>query len=69
IKSNNTAKLAAIGRKNFRNVYLIPSKESINKKDLVGQNKVYVTAGASTPPHLIDGVMKYLEELAAETGK
>ncbi|MBR3227536.1 MAG: 4-hydroxy-3-methylbut-2-enyl diphosphate reductase [Erysipelotrichaceae bacterium] len=69
VKSNNTGKLASIGKKNFRNVYLIPSKEGINKKDLEGQHRIYVTAGASTPPHLIDGVMKYLEELAAETGK
>ena len=67
LKSNNTNKLAAIGKNNFKNVYLISSKDEINKKDLIGQDKIYVTAGASTPPKLIDEVLEYLNELAAES--
>ncbi|MBR2577670.1 MAG: 4-hydroxy-3-methylbut-2-enyl diphosphate reductase [Erysipelotrichaceae bacterium] len=67
VKSNNTGKLAAIAENSFRHVYLISSKDEINKKDLEGQSKVYVTAGASTPPKLIDEVLEYLNGLAAET--
>ena len=67
VKSNNTSKLATIGRNSFQNVYLISSKDDINKKDLTGQDKIYVTAGASTPPKLIDEVLNYLNELAAES--
>lgn len=63
IKSNNTNKLADIGRNNFKKVFLISNKDEINKKDLEGINKVYVTAGASTPPILIDEVINYLTKL------
>lgn len=63
VKSNNTNKLADIGKKNFKNVYLISNKDEINKKDLEGISKVYVTAGASTPPILIDEVINYLSTL------
>ncbi len=60
VKSNNTNKLAQIGKKNFKKVLLINNKDEINDDDLIGINKVYVTAGASTPPILIDEVMNYL---------
>lgn len=63
VKSNNTNKLADIGRNNFRKVFLISNKDEINKKDLEGISKVYVTAGASTPPILIDEVINYLTTL------
>lgn len=63
VKSNNTNKLADIGRNNFRKVFLISNKDEINKKDLEGISKVYVTAGASTPPILIDEVISYLTTL------
>lgn len=65
-KSNNTNKLVDIGRTNFKKVYLINNKDEINKNDLIGQNKIYVTAGASTPPILIDEVLKYLNELSSK---
>lgn len=63
IKSNNTNKLADIGRKNFKKVFLISNKDEINKKDLENISKVYITAGASTPPVLIDEVIDYLTRL------
>lgn len=60
-KSNNTNKLVAIGKNNFKKVFLISSKDDINKKDLIGMNKIYISAGASTPPVLIDEVIDYLK--------
>ena len=61
LKSNNTGKLADIGRKKgIRKVFLIQSYKDIDPKDLTDVDKVYVTAGASTPPKLIDEVVSYL---------
>ena len=60
-KSNNTNKLVAIGKNNFKKVFLISSKDDINKKDLIGMNMIYISAGASTPPILIDEVIDYLK--------
>ncbi len=63
IKSNNTNKLRELGEKNFKKSFLISNYKEINKKDLINQNKIYVTAGASTPPILVDEVIKYLSSL------
>lgn len=63
VKSNNTNKLKEIGSKYFKKVFLISNYKEINKKDLVNENKIYVTAGASTPPILIDEVINYLSML------
>ena len=63
VKSNNTNKLKEIGLKYFKKVFLISNYKEINKKDLVNENKIYVTAGASTPPILIDEVIDYLSKL------
>ena len=63
VKSNNTNKLKELGEKNFKKSFLISNYKEINKKDLINQNKIYVTAGASTPPNLVDEVIKYLSSL------
>ena len=63
VKSNNTNKLKELGKKNFKKSFLISNYKEINKKDLINQNKIYVTAGASTPPNLVDEVIKYLSSL------
>lgn len=63
VKSNNTNKLKELGEKNFKKSFLISNYKEINKKDLINQNKIYVTAGASTPPNLVDEVIKYLSNL------
>ena len=63
VKSNNTNKLKELGSKYFKKVFLISNYKEINKKDLVNENKIYVTAGASTPPILIDEVIDYLSKL------
>lgn len=60
-KSNNTNKLVDIGiKKGIKKVLLIQNFKDINDNDLVNVNNVYVTAGASTPPSLIDEVINYL---------
>ncbi|MBQ1567124.1 MAG: 4-hydroxy-3-methylbut-2-enyl diphosphate reductase [Erysipelotrichaceae bacterium] len=62
-KSNNTNKLVDIARKQgIRKVLLIHSYKDIDRNDLADVEKVYVTAGASTPPLLIDEVISYLKE-------
>lgn len=66
VKSNNTAKLVDIGRKHgIKKVLLIQNYEDIDLNDLEGADKVCVSAGASTPPLLINEVVDYLR---AKTG-
>lgn len=63
-KSNNTNKLVEIGKNNgIKKVLLIQNYADINISDLKDVNKVYVTAGASTPPNLIDEVISYLKDI------
>lgn len=63
-KSNNTNKLVEIAKKSgIKNTFLISNKDEINKNDLIGQNVVYVSAGASTPPDIINEVIEHLESL------
>ena len=66
IKSNNTAKLVDVGKKHgIKKVLLIQNYEDIDLADLEGAGKVCVSAGASTPPLLINEVIDYLR---AKTG-
>lgn len=61
IKSNNTNKLVEIGKqRGIKKVFLISNYHEINDEDLIDVNKIYVSAGASTPPILIDEVINYL---------
>ena len=67
VKSNNTGKLADIGRKKgIRKVFLIQSYKDIDIGDLKDVDKIYVTAGASTPPKLIDEVISFLSSQSAD---
>ena len=60
-KSNNTNKLVEIGiNHGIKKVILIHSYLDINDDDLKDMENIYVTAGASTPPVLIDEVINYL---------
>lgn len=64
IKSNNTNKLVEVAKSSgIKNVYLIANKDEINEENLINKNKVYVTAGASTPPLLINEVIDYLKNI------
>ena len=63
-KSNNTNKLAEIAiNSGIGKVSLIQNYKDINNDDLKDVENVYVTAGASTPPILIEEVMNYLKEI------
>ncbi len=63
VKSNNTNKLADVARsRGIKKVRLISSYADIDPDDLKDVGKVYVTAGASTPPKLIDEVISFLAE-------
>ena len=63
-KSNNTNKLVDIGKKQgIKKVMLIHNFKEINFEDLKDVDKIYVTAGASTPPVLIDEVINYLKSI------
>ena len=60
-KSNNTNKLVEIGKsQGIKKVILIHNYLEISNDDLKDVENIYVTAGASTPPNLIDEVIDYL---------
>ena len=62
--SNNTNKLKEIAiENNIKKVYLIDNKNEININDLKDEYNVYVSAGASTPPYLIDETIEYLNSI------
>lgn len=66
-KSNNTSKLVDIAlSKGIKKVFLIQSYQDIDAKDLKNTEKIYVTAGASTPPKLIEEVIDYLRTKFAD---
>ena len=66
-KSNNTNKLVEIGISHgIKKVILIQNYQDIKDEDLKGMEKVYVTAGASTPPILIDEVIEYLASKSSD---
>ena len=63
VKSNNTNQLVQIGKNHgIKKVLLIQSFKDIDDDDLKDVNKIYVTAGASTPPALISEVIEYLSQ-------
>lgn len=65
VRSNNTNKLVDIGKKHgIKKVLLLQNSQDIRDEDLVGAKTVYVTAGASTPPNLINEVMDLLRSKA-----
>lgn len=61
--SSNSVKLLAVCKENCDKSFLIETETEINADDLIGVDKVGVTAGASTPNWLIDKVVKRLEEI------
>ena len=61
--SSNSVKLLAVCKENCEKSFLIETEEEINAADLVGVEKVGVTAGASTPNWLIEKVVKRLNEI------
>lgn len=59
--SSNSRKLLAVCQEQCPKSFLIETEEEIDPADLVGAERVGVTAGASTPNWLIDKIIKHLE--------
>lgn len=67
--SSNSRKLLAVCKEQCEKSFLIETEEEINAQDLIGVEKVGVTAGASTPNWLIEKVVKHLEEIGETAEK
>ena len=61
--SSNSVKLLAVCKEQCEKSYLIETPDEINPQDLLGVNRVGVTAGASTPDWLIKQVVERLRAL------
>ncbi|HEY8559515.1 MAG TPA: 4-hydroxy-3-methylbut-2-enyl diphosphate reductase [Pyrinomonadaceae bacterium] len=63
--SSNSRKLLAVCQEQCPKSFLIETEAEINPEDLVGAERVGVTAGASTPNWLIEKIVKHLEEIGS----
>ncbi len=63
--SSNSVKLLGVCKEQCEKSFLIETEEEINALDLVGAERVGVTAGASTPEWLIQKVVSHLNTLGA----
>src|SRR6187401_3079676 len=61
--SSNSVKLLAVCKEQCEKSFLIETEEEINDQDLVGAERVGVTAGASTPNWLVEKIVKHLESI------
>ena len=61
--SSNSVKLLAVCKEQCEKSFLIETEDEINADDIVGAERVGVTAGASTPEWLIQRIVKHLEGL------
>jgi 4-hydroxy-3-methylbut-2-enyl diphosphate reductase len=61
--SSNSVKLLAVCKEQCPKSFLIETGEEIDPKDLIGAQRVGVTAGASTPNWLIEKIVKHLEDI------
>lgn len=64
--SSNSVKLLAVCQEQCERSFLIETADEINRDDLLGVNRVGVTAGASTPNWLIDQVVERLRAIGGE---
>lgn len=64
--SSNSVKLLAVCKEKCERSFLIETEDEINPTDLIGAQKVGVTAGASTPEWLIQKIVKHLEGIGNE---
>ena len=66
--SSNSIKLLAVCKEQCEKSFLIETEEEINADDVIGAERVGVTAGASTPDWLIQQIVKHLEAIGNDTG-
>jgi len=64
--SSNSVKLLAVCKEQCEKSFLIETEDEISATDLIGAEKVGVTAGASTPEWLIQKIVKHLENIGRE---
>ncbi|MEJ7709336.1 MAG: 4-hydroxy-3-methylbut-2-enyl diphosphate reductase [Pyrinomonadaceae bacterium] len=64
--SSNSVKLLAVCQEQCSHSFLIETADEIDANDLLGAERVGVTAGASTPKWLIDQVVEKLREIAED---
>jgi 4-hydroxy-3-methylbut-2-enyl diphosphate reductase len=67
--SSNSVKLLGVCKEQCEKSFLIETEEEIDPKDLVGAERVGVTAGASTPEWLIQNIVGHLKSLGADHGE
>lgn len=60
--SSNSNRLCEVGNDNGIDSYLVESPEAIDRHWIEGVNTVGITAGASTPEELVEGVIERLRE-------
>jgi len=65
--SSNSNRLREVGEQNGLPAYLIEDAEDINPAWLKGNEKIGITAGASTPEVLVQGVLKRLCDLGVRS--
>src|SRR4249919_131913 len=65
INSSNSNRLRELAEKQGANAYLIDGAEFINAAWLEGKTRIGVTAGASAPEVLVQGVISRLQQLGA----
>lgn len=64
--SSNSRKLLSVCKEQCPKSFLIETPDEINAEDLIGAERVGVTAGASTPNWLIEQVVKRLEDIGTD---
>src|SRR3954464_8667012 len=64
--SSNSVKLLAVCKENCEKSFLIETESEISADDLIGVERVGVTAGASTPKWLIDRVIAHLNAIGKQ---
>ena len=60
--SSNTKELATVAEKNCNNIYLVQELDDLISVEFNENDKVGITAGASTPGESIDEIVNYLKE-------
>lgn len=64
--SSNSVKLLAVCKEQCERSFLVETEDEINPDDLIGVEKVGVTAGASTPEWLIQRIVGHLEKIGED---
>ena len=64
--SSNSVKLLAVCKEQCEKSFLIETENEIDPNDLIGVDRVGVTAGASTPKWLIDKIVNFLEDIGRD---